>query len=105
MRERTPRWPSAVALGASVLGLAFAALSTSDYVKHLDRQVHDIHCSFIPGAAPEHGGDSPCRVAMYSAYSAIFRDRFWGGIPISLFAVGAFVFFTAFSLYLLLANE
>jgi hypothetical protein len=42
---------------------------------------------------------------MYSPYSAIMRDKYWGGVPIALFAVGAFVFFVAFSLYLLLANR
>jgi hypothetical protein len=41
---------------------------------------------------------------MYSPYSAVLKDRYWGGIPISLFAVGAFAFFAAFALYLLLAG-
>jgi uncharacterized membrane protein len=99
------RWPSAVALVASLLGLGFGGLSTLDYSKHLDRQVHDIHCSFIPGLAPGGAGENACRAAMYSPYSALFRDKYWGGIPISLFAVGAFAFFAAFALYLLLAGE
>jgi hypothetical protein len=74
-------------------------------VKHLDRQVHDIHCSFIPGAGVDTSADNACRVAMYSPFSALFRDRYWGGVPISLFALGAFAFFAAFALYLLLARE
>jgi len=41
---------------------------------------------------------------MYSAYAAVFRGDLWGGIPISLFAVGAFSFFLGFSLYLLVAG-
>ncbi len=98
------RWPASVALVASVLGLVFGGLSTLDYSKHLDRQVHDIHCSFVPGLAPGQGGESACRAAMYSPYSAIFRDKYWGGVPISLFAVGAFSFFAAYALYLLLAG-
>ena len=98
------RWPSAVSLVASLLGLVFGGLSTLDYAKHLDRQVHDIHCSFIPGAAADPSGENACRAAMYSPYSAIFRDKYWGGVPISLFAVGAFAFFAAFALYLLLAG-
>jgi len=98
------RWPSALALVASLLGFAFSASSTLDYAKHLDRQIHDIHCSYIPGLGAEHAADNACRAAMYSPYSAIFRDRYWGGVPISLFAVGAFAFFAAFSLYVLLAG-
>ena len=99
------RWPAALALVASLIGLGFGGLSTLDYSKHLDRQVHDIHCSFIPGLASGGAGESACRAAMYSPYSALFRDKYWGGVPISLFAVGAFAFFAAFALYLLLAAE
>lgn len=98
------RWPSAIALVASILGLVFGSLSTVDYSKHLDRQVHGIHCSFIPGMSADESAANACRAAMYSPYSSIFRDKYWGGVPISLFAVGAFAFFTAFSLYLLLSG-
>ncbi len=42
---------------------------------------------------------------MYSPFSALLKDQYWGGIPISLFGLGAFCFFTAFALYLLLAGE
>src|SRR5687768_17319985 len=96
------RWPAVLALIASILGLAFAAVSTLDYTKHLDRQVHDIHCSFVPGLTAAEAADNACRTAMYSPYSALFRDKYWGGVPISLFALGAFAFFAAFSLYMLL---
>jgi uncharacterized membrane protein len=99
------RLPAALALFASLLGLIFAGLSSLDYTKHLDRQVHDIHCSYVPGLAAETSPDNACRVAMYSPFAALFRDRYWGGVPISLFAVGAFSFFAAFSLYLLLAGR
>jgi uncharacterized membrane protein len=98
------RWPAALALGASLVGFAFAMSSTLDYARHLDRQVHDLHCSFIPGLGAEEGADSACRVAMYSPFAALFRDSYWGGVPISLFAVGAFAFFAAFALYLLLTG-
>ena len=97
------RWPAVLALVASLLGFAFAASSTLDYVRHLDRQIHDVHCSFIPGLGAERA-ENACRVAMYSPYAALLRDRNWGGVPISLFAVGAFAFFAAFALYLLLAG-
>jgi uncharacterized membrane protein len=104
MQSSSFRWPSAVALVASLLGLTFAWLSTQDYARHLDRQMHDIHCSYIPGGV-EAAAENPCRVAMFSAYSAVMRDQVWGGIPISLFAVGAFSFFAAFALYGLLAGR
>jgi uncharacterized membrane protein len=93
-----------VALVASLLGLLFGSYSTFDYAKHLDRRLHDIHCSIIPGAAPTDAADA-CRAAMYSPYSALFKEKYWGGIPISLFAVGAFTFFVAFSLYLVVAGD
>lgn len=98
------RWPALIALCASILGFAFAWLSSTDYTRHLDRQVHDVHCSFVPGLGAEASPDNACRVAMYSPYAALFRDRYWGGIPIGLFAVGAFSFFAAFALYLVLAG-
>jgi len=93
-----------VALVASLLGLLFSSYSTFDYAKHLDRRLHDIHCSIIPGAPVTDSADA-CRAAMYSPYSALFKEKYWGGIPISLFAVGAFTFLVAFSLYLFLAGE
>jgi len=89
---------------ASLLGAIFAGLSTHDYAQHLDRQLHGTHCSFIPGLG-EATGENPCTAAMYSPYSALLKDKMWGGIPISLFALGAFAFFFAASLYLLLARE
>ncbi len=91
-------------LAASLLGLMFAAYSTYDYAQHLDRQMHTIHCSFIPGA-PVSDDDSACKAALFSPYSAVLRGTYWGGVPISLFAVGAFSFFAAFGAYLLLARE
>ena len=39
-----------LAVVAAVLGLVFAAYSTYDYAAQLDRQVHAVHCSFVPGA-------------------------------------------------------
>ncbi|MCC6555442.1 MAG: hypothetical protein IT372_20980 [Polyangiaceae bacterium] len=105
MPRGTTRWPAALALAASLVGIAFGGSSTIDYIQHLDRQVHDLHCSFIPGAEAAKGADTACRAAMYSPYSAIFRERYWGGVPISLFAVGAFAFFAAFALYALLAGR
>jgi uncharacterized membrane protein len=104
MFGRGSKAPAAIALFASLLGLLFASYSTLDYASHLDRRLHDVHCSFIPGAAAT-GEAEACRAAMYSPYSALLKDQYWGGLPISLFALGAFCFFAAFSLYLLLSGE
>lgn len=97
------RIPAGLALAGAVLGLIFSAYSTFDYAAHLDRRLHDVHCSVIPGA-PATSEAEGCRTAMYSAYSALFREQYWGGLPISLFALGAFTFFAGFALYLLLAG-
>jgi uncharacterized membrane protein len=104
MFGRGSKAPAAIALVGSLLGLLFAAYSTLDYASHLDRRLHDVHCSFIPGASATDQAEA-CRAAMYSPYSALLKDQYWGGLPISLFALGAFCFFTAFSLYLLLSGE
>jgi uncharacterized membrane protein len=94
-----------VVVVAAGLGLIFAVYSTYDYAQHLDRQIHAVHCSFIPGAPADGGEDNACKAALFSPYSALFRETYWGGVPISLFAVGAFGFFAAFGAYLLLARE
>ena len=94
-----------VALVGSILGLTFAAYSSVDYAQHIDRRLHDVHCSLIPGVTTGADEENPCRAAMYSAYSALFRGAYWGGIPISLFAIGAFSFFFGFAVYLLLAGS
>src|SRR5688500_11102719 len=104
MFARGSKAPAAIALFASLLGLLFASYSTLDYAQHLDRKLHNVHCSFIPGAPATNEAEA-CRAAMYSPYSALLKDQYWGGIPISLFALGAFCFFAAFALYLLLSGE
>lgn len=93
------RSASAIALAGSVLGIAFAAFSSLDYAAHLDRDIHDLHCSIVPGVVPS-GKSEACRAAMYSPYGALWKTALWGGIPIGLFALGAFGFFLAFSAYL-----
>ncbi|HVY28671.1 MAG TPA: vitamin K epoxide reductase family protein [Polyangiaceae bacterium] len=104
MFSRGSKAPAAIALIASFLGLIFASNSTLDYAAHLDRRLHDVHCSFIPGA-PAVAEAEACRAAMYSPYSALLKDQYWGGVPISLFGLGAFCFFAAFSLYVLMSGE
>jgi uncharacterized membrane protein len=80
-----------VALAGALLGATFASVSTYDFTQHLDRQVHAIHCSIIPGAGKEIG-ESGCKTVMMSPYSSFFRESVWGGIPVSLWALAVFAF-------------
>lgn len=98
------RIPAIVALVGALLGLVFATYSTNDYAAHLDRQLHDVHCSVIPGAPPKEEAPG-CRAALYSPYSAVLKGQLWGGIPISLFAQGSFAFFAGFAVYLAVAGS
>ena len=104
MKARTV-WPGALGVGASGLGLFFSAFSTHDYALHLDRQLHGTHCSFVPGLVDASGGDNGCTAAMYSAFSAVLRAKYWGGVPISLFAVGAYAAFIGLALYVLIGRH
>jgi uncharacterized membrane protein len=100
---RPPAWLVVVLVGA-LAGLIFASISTYDFVQHLDRQVHSIHCSFIPGSSASTGS-SGCQVAMMSPYSSVFRTRVWGGIPISLAAMAVFAFIGFYGADLLLSRR
>ncbi|MBL9028595.1 MAG: hypothetical protein JNL21_40765 [Myxococcales bacterium] len=90
---------------ASLAGGIFAAVSTHDYAQHLDRRLHGTHCSFLPGIVESQSGENACTVAMYSPYSAVLKDQYWGGVPISLFGLGSFAFLFAASLYIALAGR
>jgi len=94
---RRPRSYLIVVMVAALFGLTFAGVSTYDFVQHLDRQAHDIHCSFVPGLAAGDGAASGCRVTMMSPYSSVLRARIWGGVPISLPAMSVFAFLLLFS--------
>ena len=87
-----------VCLLSCVAGLFFAGFSTHDFVQHLDRQVHGIHCSFVPGlSTADVSGTSGCHVTLMSPYSSVLRSHVWGGIPVSLPAMGVFAFLFAFA--------
>ncbi|MBL8953282.1 MAG: hypothetical protein JNK82_21060 [Myxococcaceae bacterium] len=88
------RGPLLAVAAAALLGCVFAAVSTSDFMQHLDRQVHAIHCSFIPGAGKEIG-ESGCKAVMMSPYSSFLRESVWGGVPVSLWALATFAFLFA----------
>ncbi|MFZ9887747.1 MAG: vitamin K epoxide reductase family protein [Myxococcota bacterium] len=97
------RWLYVVA-GFGILGAFFSGLSTSDFIAHLDRQVHSIHCSIVPGAAAQFG-ESGCRTVMMSPYSSLFRESLWGGLPISLLAMAVFFYMAARALSFGLKGE
>jgi uncharacterized membrane protein len=86
------RFFAALFLLGALLGLVFASLSTSDFVQHLDRQVHSLHCSFIPGAPPSTDASSGCHVALMSPWSSVLRSWFWGGLPVALPGIAVFAF-------------
>jgi uncharacterized membrane protein len=77
----------------ALIGVVFAAVSSYDFIAHLDRQVHAITCSIVPGlAAPDASGSSGCHAVLMSPYSSVLRDFTWGGVPIALPAFGVFAF-------------
>jgi len=87
-RARIFAW---IGVAGALWGLVFAGISSLDYASHLDRGLHDLHCSFIPGAEASSTAEG-CRTALNSPYAALFKKQLWGGIPISLFGIGCFSF-------------
>jgi uncharacterized membrane protein len=91
---------------AAALGFAFASVSTSDFTAHLDRQIHGIHCSFLPGAdQPDVSGTSGCHATMMSPYSSVMRDSVWGGIPVSLPAMAVFAYLLFLAVAMLVSRK
>lgn len=88
--QKPVRIPLVLALLAALGGVMLSATSTADFAAHLDRQVHSVTCSVMPGG--EVGMENGCKVVMMSPYSSWFRTDYWGGIPISLFALAVFCF-------------
>ncbi len=107
MRLRTVLFLALAGVGA-LLGLIYSGYSTADFVAHLDRQLHPVNCSFLPGleeATQLDADASGCKVAMFSPYSSFWRDRYWGGIPWSLFAVGLYGFALALVVWALASRK
>ena len=96
-----PRHLAYVLLAGALIGLWFSSVSTYDFVAHLDRQVHGIHCSFLPGIAAPVADGGGCQVTMMSPYSSLFRQSLWGGIPLSLMAMATFAFLVFWAVGLL----
>jgi uncharacterized membrane protein len=88
-----PRKALLVLAGFALAGVVFAGVSSYDFIAHLDRQVHSITCSMVPGVGPKDAsGSSGCHAALMSPYSSVLRELTWGGIPIALPALGVFAF-------------
>jgi len=107
MRLRTVLFLALAGLGA-LLGLIYAGFSTADFVAHLDRQLHPVNCSFLPGLTETTQLDteaSGCKVAMFSPYSSFWREQYWGGIPWSLFGVGLYAFALALVVWMLASRR
>jgi len=107
MSRRTRILTGLVAFGA-LLGLVYSTYSTVDFAKHLDRQLHTLNCSFFPGLAEETQLDAAaegCQVALFSPFSSFGRDRWWGGIPVSLLAMGLFGFGFVLAVWALLTGR
>ncbi len=95
-----------VVLVGAALGMFFASFSTYDFAEHLDRQTHDLHCSFIPGIAgrPEAAGTG-CHVTLMSPYSSVMRSSVWGGVPVSMPAMSVFAFIAFWAIYLMITKR
>jgi uncharacterized membrane protein len=95
-----------VVMGGALIGLVFASFSTYDFAQHLDRQVHSVHCSFVPGlAATDTARTSGCAATLMSPYSSVLRTWIWGGIPVSLPAMSVFAFLLLFATELVLGRR
>lgn len=102
----TPRKSIVASAIFALIGVVFAAVSSYDFIAHLDRQVHSITCSIVPGlAAPDASGSSGCHAVLMSPYSSVLRDFTWGGVPIALPAFGVFAFLLFRGVDLLLRKQ
>lgn len=98
----------AVAALGALLGLIYSGVSTTDFTAHLDRQLHPIRCTLLPGIEPASQVDQTvegCKVAMFSRYSSFWRDRYWGGIPWSLPGMGLYAFALALCAWALITRR
>lgn len=95
------RLMAALVVVAAAAGCFFSGFSAYDSVQHLDRDVHGLHCSFVPGfGRAVTDATSGCHVMMMSPYSSVFRQHVWGGIPIAILAMSVFAFLLYWSLTL-----
>jgi uncharacterized membrane protein len=95
-----------IVLLASIVGFAFSAVSAHDSVAHLDRQVHGIHCSYLPGLDQvDATGSSGCYATLMSPYSAVLRESVWGGVPVAIPSMSVFAFLFFWAAWMLIAGK
>ncbi len=97
--------PLMIIVIAAALGFTFSAVSTYDFAQHLDRQVHSIHCSFVPGLGADATGSSGCHTTMMSPYSSVLRQTIWGGLPVSLPAMSVFAWIACLALWMIISKQ
>lgn len=88
----------------ALTGFVFASVATYDFAQHLDRQVHGIHCSFLPGVVAPTTESSGCQVTLMSRYSSVLRTQVWGGVPVSLPGMALFAFLAFYAAYQLVTG-
>src|SRR5688572_14915605 len=103
--NRKPHWTTITIMAGALIGLLFAAFSTADFARHLDRQEHSVSCSFTPGLSKPEMAGSDCKTTMMSQYSSVMRTRVWGGVPISLPAMAVFAFILLFAIEVCLTGR
>lgn len=91
-----------LALTGALAGALLCGLSTYDFARHIDRQVHAVHCGVGAGGA---SGDSGCKAAMMSSYSSVLRSWVWGGLPIALPGMAAFAFLLFYGVELVVTGR
>ncbi|HUT78643.1 MAG TPA: vitamin K epoxide reductase family protein [Polyangia bacterium] len=79
-------------LVCALAGAVFSGFSARDSIAHLDRQIHAVTCSYVPGLESDATGQSGCYHVMMSPYSSVLRDATWGGIPIAVPSLSVFAF-------------
>lgn len=84
------------------LGLLFSASSAYDSISYLDREIHAISCSFVPGMGRDATGQSGCYTVMMSPFSSVLREVTWGGIPIALLSLSVFAYLVFLGIEMLL---
>src|SRR5690606_1559345 len=102
---RKPHLFTILVLVGAALGILFAAFSSADFARHLDRQLHSVTCSFTAGLSEAEVGESGCKTTMFSAYSSFMRGSVWGGVPISLPAISVCAFILLFAVELVLTRR
>ena len=100
-----PRIPLLLFLLGALGGIVFSTISAGDFAQHLDRQVHSIHCSILPGGVADVSGTSGCHVALMSPYSSFLGGLVWGGVPVALPGIALFAFLLYRGLWLWLGRR